>query len=134
MVTHAKKTALAALVTLIDALASVKRTLSYPIHSDIAVTDDSLVPTVTVVAGDDHIAHDVTSSQYGRFRVQVVIYAKDRDTLLDVDEAILDAVANAPTLTGTCMDCKPLGLDPPMLWEQPYIAVRLYEILLRRDF
>ncbi len=134
MVAHAKKTVLANLKTVVSGATGVKAVYDFPMHSDELINDDSKIPAVTLRVGDERERTDVTSSRYSFLRIVIAIYAKTRDALLDADEAIKAALDANPTLSGACLYCKPECLDPPDMYEQPFIAVRVYEAMLRKDF
>jgi len=137
MVVQARKTILNEMVSQIDAaVAAFGSVLEGPLGTN--DLSNSAFPVCIVWPVGGAARSNVTPTQEFDtfFNVQIVVDSSSTtDTLLDLDEAVVDAINADVTLNGSCIFCD-VRDDDTMLWKRgsnKYI-LREYFVQYRRDF
>ncbi len=133
MTAHSRTTILAALKSLLEGIAAIGEVYDYPLTSDTIPAD--AYPAVDLQWVGGGIGYTVSSVAEFDERLNVRIYARTRADLDTITYAIHDALVDAFTLSGTCLEALPISADPPrVMGDAPYIADLTLRIRYRRSY
>jgi len=136
MATQALKTILAALVSQLDTDVGA---LNYV--TDNAVEIDRIAPgkfpAAIITVGPSHISHAITSTNWITVLLNIRLATKSgQSELYDIWEAVLDSIADDPSIGGTCIKALVATSDPPVVWPKGelFFGDCQVEVVYERDF